>query len=269
LGQPVVVVNKPGGGSSIGYRELYNAKPDGYTIGYGMATIITNKMQGILPFDYRAFKIIGGFYRGANPIIVSSTKTKRPFKTMQEVLAFAKSNPGEVSIATGAVGQSWWIATMAFVEASGLKFNVVPQAGSGGFSLMQVSGGHTDLAAIALTAGKAHIDSGSINFLAGFGEQRPAPPYSNVPTLRELGIDVVYESIGAIMVPLKTPQEAEEKLTKAFHKAASDPEYQKFMADRYQTPIAYTPEEMVKLMDGQRDFYRKILAKTGILKDRD
>ncbi|MDO8597971.1 MAG: tripartite tricarboxylate transporter substrate-binding protein, partial [Sulfuricaulis sp.] len=75
LGQPIVIVNKPGAGSSIGYRELHSAKPDGYTLGWGSATIITNKLQGVSPLDYHDFTHLGGFATSF-PIVISYTKSK-------------------------------------------------------------------------------------------------------------------------------------------------------------------------------------------------
>ena len=85
LGQPVMIVNKPGGGSTLGYRELLKAKPDGYTIGWGSSTLIANKLQGLSPFDYHDFTMLGS-YASYFPVVVASTTTKRPFKTIQEVI---------------------------------------------------------------------------------------------------------------------------------------------------------------------------------------
>ncbi len=75
LGQPIVIVNKPGGGSSIAYREIYAAKPDGYTLGWGSATIITNKLQGVSPLDYHDFTQLGG-YAVFFPILIAATKSE-------------------------------------------------------------------------------------------------------------------------------------------------------------------------------------------------
>ena len=115
LGHPVMIVNKPGAGSSLGYREVYRAKPDGYTIGWGSATLISNKLQGISPIDYHDFTMLGTFATYF-PVIVAATNTKRPFKTIQEVMSYAKAHPGEVSMATGGIGQNWWVASMSFLK---------------------------------------------------------------------------------------------------------------------------------------------------------
>ena len=103
LGKPLVVVNKPGAASAIGLREIYAARPDGYTIGIGWAVLIINKLQGILPFDHNDVTVLGT-YATYTPIIVVSTKSN--FKTIQEMMAFAKSHPGELSLATTEIGRA-------------------------------------------------------------------------------------------------------------------------------------------------------------------
>jgi tripartite-type tricarboxylate transporter receptor subunit TctC len=120
LGKPLVIVNKPGAGQVIGYREIYKAKPDGYTIGMCSMSLITAKLLGFSPYDYRDFALIGRPYH-SNPIVIAATKTERPFKTIEEVFSFAKSSPGELSVATTAFGGPYWTATMLIQEKTGLK----------------------------------------------------------------------------------------------------------------------------------------------------
>ena len=81
LGKNIVVVNKPGGGSTIGYLEVLRAKPDGYTIGMGTITLLTNKLQGLATFDYHDFTVLGTFYACPNNVF-GSKKSKRQFKTI-------------------------------------------------------------------------------------------------------------------------------------------------------------------------------------------
>lgn len=139
IGQPLVVVNKPGAGSSIGYREIHDSKPNGYTFGVGMATIVANKLQGLLPYDFRDFTMLGG-YQMAVPALMASTKGKRNFKTLQELVEFAKKHPDEVTAASGGKGQTWWIASVEFFNKAGIKVKIIPQEGAGGFSVAQVAG---------------------------------------------------------------------------------------------------------------------------------
>lgn len=267
LGQPIMVVNKPGAGSSIGYREVHDAKPDGYTLGIAVATIVTNKLQGIMPYDHRDFTVIGT-YATYIPIVVGSAKTKRPFNTMAEALSFAKANPGEVSIATSGVGQSWWIATMAFQAGTGLQFNIIPQPGAGAFAITQASGGHTDLAILALGAAKPQIEAGNVRFLAVFGSKRASPPYDKVPTFKDLGYDIFWESTQTVIAPPKMPKDIADKLAKAFEKAANEPEYKKLVAETNAFSFITTLDKSVQFLDDQRKVARSIMEKAGILKEK-
>jgi putative tricarboxylic transport membrane protein len=266
VGQPVMIINKPGGGSSIGYREVYRSKPDGYTIGWGSATLISNKLQGISPIDYHDFTMIGTFATYF-PVIVAATNTKRPFKTIQEVISYAKANPGELSMATGGIGQNWWVAAMSFFKGTGVEINTIPQPGTGAMSMTQVAGGHTDLACVGLGAAKSMVDSGQVRLLVNLGEERAAAPYDKIPTMKELGFDVSYESTNFAMGPPRMPKDVVDTLVKAIKQAVDDPEYKKFCAERNARWEYIPPEKMVPIFDKRRIVVREIMSKAGILKD--
>lgn len=267
LGQPVVVVNKPGGGSTIGYRELYGSKPDGYTIGQASGTIVTNKLQGLMPYDYHDFTMLG-VYLNWLPAVLASTKTKRPFNTFSEVITHAKANPGQISVATGSVGQLWWVASVALEEYSGLKFNMIPQVSSSAATAIQVAGGHTDLGITDLGSTKSQIAGGLVRPLAIFGSQRLPGEFSNVPTLKEFGYDVVITSTHIVMGPPKMPKDITDKLVKAVEAAAKDPDYLKFISQYYAAPFYLTPEQAIPWFDGQRKVMRDVMGKAGILKEK-
>ena len=266
LGQPVMIVNKPGAGSTIGYRAIHQAKPDGYTTGWGSATLISNKLSGISPLDYHDFTMLGAFATYF-PIIVASTKTKRPFNTIQEVIAYGKSHPGEISLSTANIGGNWWVASMAFMKGLGIEFNIIPQPGAGALSMAQVAGGHTDLACVALGSAKALLDSGHVRFLVNLGDERAAAPYDNIPTMKELGYDVGYESTQLAMGPPRMPKGIVEILAKAIKQAAHEPEYVKFCSERNARWVYIPPEKIVSVFDKRRETVREIMSKAGILKE--
>ena len=267
LGQPVVVVNKPGGGSTIGYRELYGSKPDGYTIGQASGTIVTNKLQGLMPYDYHDFTMLG-VYLNWLPAVVASTKTKRPFTSFSEVVTYAKANPGQISVATGSVGQLWWVASVALEEYSGLKFNMIPQVSSSAATALQVAGGHTELGITDLGSTKSQIQGGLVRPLAVFGAQRIPGEFGNVPTLKEFGYDVVITSTHIVMGPPKMPKDITDKLVKAIETAAKDPDYLKFISQYYAAPFYLTPEQAIPWFDEQRKIMRDVMGKAGILKEK-
>jgi tripartite-type tricarboxylate transporter receptor subunit TctC len=266
LGQPIVIVNKPGGGSSIAYREIHGAKPDGYTIGWGSATIITNKLQGVSPLDYHDFTHLGG-YATFFPIVIGATKSSVQLKTIQEAIAYAKANPGKLNMSTAGVGQSWWVAAMSFLGGTGVKVNSIPQPGAGALVVAQVAGGHAELGVAAMGSAKSMVDSGQVRFLATLGEGRAPAPYDKIPTVRELGYDVSWESTNFVMGPPKMPKEVVAILVSAIEKAAKDPEYVKFAVERNTRWEYIPPDQIVPAFDKRRTAVREIMSKAGILKE--
>lgn len=266
LGQPIVIVNKPGGGSSIAYREIHGARPDGYTIGWGSATIITNKLQGISPLDYHDFTHLGA-YATFFPIVIGSSKSKVQFNTIQEAIAYAKANPGKLNMSTAGIGQSWWVAAMSFLGGTGIQVNAIPQPGAGALTVAQVAGGHAELGVAALGSAKSMVEGGQVRFLATLGEGRAPAPYDKIPTVKELGYDVSWESTNFVMGPPKMPKQIVTVLVNAIEKAAKDPDYVKFAIERNTRWEYIPPGEVVPSFDQRRKAVREIMSKAGILKE--
>ncbi len=266
LGQPIAIVNKPGAGSSIGSRELHAAKPDGYTLGWGSAPLITAKLQGISPLDHHDFTHLGG-YATFFYIVISSTKSKVQFNTIQEVIAYAKANPGKLNMATAGVGQGWWLAAMSFLGGTGINVNTIPQPGTAAMVVTQVAGGHAELGVLGLASAKGMIDSGQVKFLATGGEGRAPAPYDKIPTVKELGYDASFESINIVMGPPKLPKEIVTILANAIEKAAKEPAFIKFVSDRNARWAYIPPDKIVPALDKSRNSLREIMSKAGILKE--
>ena len=266
LGQPIVIVNKPGGGSSIAYREIHGARPDGYTIGWGSATIITNKLQGVSPLDYHDFTQLGA-YATFFPIVIASSKSKVQFNTIQEAIAYAKANPGKLNMSTAGVGQSWWVAAMSFLGGTGINVNTIPQPGAGALVVAQVAGGHAELGVAALGSAKSMVEGGQVRFLATLGEARAPAPYDKIPTVKELGYDVSWESTNFVMGPPGLPKEIVTILVNAIEKAVKDPEYIKFAVERNTRWEYIPPGGVVPAFDKRRTAVREIMSKAGILKE--
>lgn len=266
IGQPIMIVNKPGGGSALGFRELHRAKADGYSIGWGSSTLIANKLQGLSNIDHHDFTMLGSYVTNI-PVILASKNSKHVFKTIQEAISFAKANPGEVSMAIAWVGGAWWVAAQAFLRATGLEINTIPTAGAGAMSVAQAAGGHTDLCIVALGASRSMIEAGQVQLLASLGEQRFWAPFDRVPTIKELGYDVVYESPNFVMGPPKMPKPLVEKWVKTIKQAVDNPEFKQFLIDRGGRWNYIPPDKMIPEFDKQRDVMRVIMGKAGLLKE--
>ena len=266
IGQPITIINKPGAGSSIGYREIHQAKPDGYTLGWASATIITNKLQGVSPLDYNNFTHLGG-YATFFPIIIASTKSEIKFNTIQEAIAYAKANPGKLNLSTAGVGQSWWVAAQTFLTGTNLNMASIPVTGAGGAVTLMVGGGHAELGVAGLGSAKALLDGGQVKFLAALSENRAPPPYDKIPTVKELGYPVSWESTNIVMGPPGLPKEVVEKLTKAIEQAARDPEFIKYVQERDAQWEYIPPEKVIPKLSSRQTVVKEIMAKAGLLKE--
>ena len=267
IGKPIVIVNKPGGGQTIGFREIYGAKPDGYTLGLGNISLITAKMQGLLPYDHHDFTPVC-LLNVVSATVVASTKSKRPFKTFPEVVAFAKAHPGEVVMLTSARGGGLWITSVLIQENTKLQFNMIPQEGSAGFIVSQLAGGHADIGTTFFASAKAQIEAGSIRCIGVAGNDRLPGKYNDIPTLKELGYDVSVYSFSAVVGPPRIPKEIVEKLAKTFEIVAKDPEIQKHVAERCWITKFLPPDPFMEFCDKERSIYRPVLDKAGILKEK-
>lgn len=267
LGKPLVVVNKPGAAHTLGYWETHRARPDGYTIGTAAGSLIINKMQGLFPYDYHDFTLLGNITT-SYPILFSYGKTQKPLKSIQEIISFAKAHPGEVSMATTAIGGPLWISAMLFQEATGLKFNLIPQEGSAGLVVIQVAGGHSDLGVTGFSSAKPQVDAGNIRYLATMGTQRYPGKYNEVPTLKEIGYNVNMSIFSAVIGPPKLPKEIKDILVRTFETAAKDPDFLKHVASRNSFPFYLSPEEFYDFCDKERPVYQPILDRIEKLKGK-
>jgi tripartite-type tricarboxylate transporter receptor subunit TctC len=266
IGQPITILNKPGAGSSIGYREIAQAKPDGYTIGWGSATIITNKLQGVSPLDFNSFTHLGG-YATFFPILIASTKSTLKFNTVQEAIAYARANPGKVNLATAGVGQSWWVGAQTFLTGTNLSMASIPTTGAGAATALMVGGGHAELGVAGLGSAKALLDGGQVKFLASLSENRAPPPYDKLPTIKELGYPVSWESTNIIIGPPGLPKEVIDRLSKAIEQAAREPDFIKFVEERDARWEYIAPEKVVPALSARREVVKEIMAKAGLLKE--
>jgi tripartite-type tricarboxylate transporter receptor subunit TctC len=134
-------------------------------------------------------------------------------------------------------------------------------------TVAQVAGGHAELGVAALGSAKSMVDAGQIKFLATLGDARAPAPYDKIPTAKELGYDVSWESTNFLMGPQNMPKEVVAALVRALEKAAKDPEYVKFANERNTRWEYVPPEKVTPTFDKRRAAVRDIMAKAGILKE--
>ena len=262
LGVPVVVINKPGAAGSIGARELWASKPDGYTLGAYNGAVI-NYLQGLHPFTHRDFDTIG-VYNTSSTLIVAGEKT--PWRSAQELIEHAKLHPREIKAATSSVGGYFWLAAMLFQQATGTSLTIIPQKGAGAEITRMVVGGHVDIGFEDLPAAAGQIEAGNLRVLAVLGPRRLGGKFASVPTLAELGYEVDVRVLRPILAPKGLDRSVYEKLVKAVGEAATDPKYMEFAREQGTEPFWAPGEEGVRLFDDQEKAFRPVLERAGLLK---
>jgi tripartite-type tricarboxylate transporter receptor subunit TctC len=233
LKQAITVDNKPGAAGMIGAKAIAMAKPDGYTIGQIPISVTRFSQLGMLQVDpLKDFTFIARTNGQTFGIVVLSDSK---FKSLREVVEFARANPDIVSYAHAGVGGATHVAMEQFANAAGIKLNAIAYKG-GSAALNDTLGGQVD---ILVDSGSwvPYVESGKMKLLATFGDQRTAR-FSSSPTVNELGYKVIVEAPNGIGAPANLPLEMESKLRNAFRFAINSDEF-KAVAARIDSPVMY------------------------------
>ena len=264
LGQPVVVENRPGAGSSIGMQVVAKSPPDGYTIGLGniAGNAINPAVQAVnLPYDpVRDFAPVSLI--GVTPLVLVVNAQKIPAKTVPEFIAYVKANPGKVSYGSSGSGSSLHIAMELFMQKTGTKMVHVPYKGSAPM-MTDLIGGQIGAAIDAATTSMPQVQAGKLRALAVSTSQRAffAP---DLPPIADFvpGFDV--KPWHGVMVPSGTPAQIVAKLSNEIQAFVRDPATQAKLKDRGVVPVGSTSAEFGKLMEDDYDLFRKLVKDAGI-----
>ncbi len=217
LGQPIKVINKLGGGGSIGFDYVGQQKPDGYNIGWLSASILTTTLLGKLPYAYdEKFEYVSGVTFDATAIAV---RADSPHKTLDDLVAAMKAKPGQVKVGVGGSGSFTYMLAAALIDKVGAKATLVPL---GKRRIPGLLGGEVDALSIHPPGLMSALKSGKVRFLAIASPKR-VDAYKDVPTLSELGLGLGMTQFRGIFVPKGTPEAVKVALDKAFAAAENDP----------------------------------------------
>ncbi len=264
LGKPVVIENRPGGGGSIAAHALSRATPDGYTLGsFDVAMIVGPSIAAGATYDP---------VKDFRPIVVSARAplsfvgaNALPAKTVAEVIALAKSKPGDIKLAHSGVGSPPHLGAVAFLQATGTNMLLVPYRGAAP-AIQDLVAGHVGLLFTAPSTSIALGREGKVRILGVTGHQR-MKSMPEVPTLRESGIDLggldANQWFG-IAAPAGTPDYVVTRINAAVNKVLKDKAVQEKISRLEFTVAGGTPEEAAALGRSQAEFWPKMLASIGI-----
>ena len=262
LGQPIVIDNKAGGGGTVGPATMAaSAKPDGYTISQIPITVfrlpLMQQVSWNAATDFSYIVHLTGYTFGV------TTSSESQFKTWKDVVDFAKANPGKVTYASPGAGTSLHIGMEQIAGLASIKLTQVPFKG-GAETNAAVLGQHTMLQADS-TGWRPLVDAGKLKLLMVWTDKR-SPNFPDVPTLKEIGYPMVYDSPFGIAGPKGMDPKVVAKLHDAFKKAVEDPTVIATLAKYDMVPNYKNTEDYKKFVVEVTDNERKVLDTLGMAK---
>lgn len=259
VGKPILVVNKPGGGGSLGFATLAKAKPDGYTIGLLSNAVIGHPylLKGVTFHYQKSFRLIAQIDFSAQGLYA---KKGSPYDLpLKELAKKAKEKPDTIKVGIGGTWTAQDFARAIFEEEAGVKFIKVPFPGAAE-AVPALLGGHVDVE-FGPASEWAHLSKGGkVTVLAVSTEQRD-PRFPDIPTFKELGYDVVMSTIHWIGAPAGTPDPIVNFLAEAFKKAVNEQSF-KDTADNLGATAAWeSPEGAMRSMEKLDQLYQRIVKK--------
>lgn len=221
-GGSFAVLNKGGASGGIGMAEIRNAKPDGYKVGMLIAELSILPALKRLNFTSKDFAPIAQL--NADPAAIT-VRTDSKWKTFEEFLADAKSEPGKVSMGDSGNGSIWHLASAAFADRVGTRFTQINFPGAAP-AVVALLGGHVDAVAVSPGEVSQHVAAGTLRTLVVMDDKRLPGLFAEVPTLKEKGVDLSTGTWRGLGAPKGTPQPIIDSLSELARKVSEDKAFQ-------------------------------------------
>ena len=236
-GARILVVNRPGAGGEIGFTALASAQPDGYTIGFiNTPSLLTVPIERKTAFTWQSFDLLGNLVDDPDNFSVHGDS---PFKNLADLAAYAKANPGAVSVGTTGAGSDDHLAMLLFEKIAGVKMNHIPFKGASDVRTA-LAGKQIVVAAINVGEALQYAKGGTPMRNLGQMSQTRSMLAPDLPTFKEQGYDIELASLRGMAAPKGLPPAIRERLVKAVERAVNDPAFQA-QAAKFFAPLRYLP----------------------------
>jgi tripartite-type tricarboxylate transporter receptor subunit TctC len=256
-GARIVVVNRAGAGGEIGFAALANAAPDGYTIGFvNTPPLLTIPIERPAQFSWQRFEYLGNIIDDPCNF---SVHTDTDIKDLKQLAAFAKANPGVVTVGTTGIGSDDHLAMLLFERAAGVKMRHIPFKGSADVRAA-IIGKQITIAAINIGEALQYQKGGTP--LRNLVQMSPARTNlaPDLPNAREQGFDIEMSSLRGMVAPKGLPPEIRDRLVKAIERSVADPEFQA-KSVQFFSPLRYLPPAQYEAIVREADVTYKALWK--------
>ncbi len=260
LGQPIVVINKPGANGSVAAADVLSSKPDGYKLlmasNFFVATTV--KTQKV-PFNADDLDAISCFFAYKQGLVVRSDS---PWKTLSELVEYARKNPSKLKVGLTGRGTTQHLPVMLiFKDAEIIE---IPTKGSAE-RIPALLGGHIDAGVMTFQPVKSHIRAGKLRLLVFFSDQRFSD-LPDVPSALELGYPQVAKlnTFNGLYIHKGTPEEIKKLLVDAFKKIYEDPQFKKGLANFAEDPRFGGPEYFKKTIEDAKEVGIPLIKKLGL-----
>ena len=260
-GQQVVVDNRPGGNGTIGGEALIKSPPDGYTILLVTGTHVINPL--LLPTPYDAIKDFAPVATVTGYELILVLHPAVPADNLKELVALAKSKPGQLNYATVGIGNSGHLTTELFNLMTGVKMQHVPYKGSAP-ALIDLLGGQVQLTVVAPSSTIQHIKNGKLKAIAISGDTRLAA-LPQVPTFTEAGLPgFEVKNWYGILAPAATPKPVIDKLAAQIALLLEMPDTREKIVGQGMDPYVSTPEQFARLIKADTEKWGKVIKAANI-----
>jgi tripartite-type tricarboxylate transporter receptor subunit TctC len=261
IGQPIVIENKPGAGSTIGTSEVAKGQPDGYTlVMISTAHVISPHLYKSMPYD--ALKDFTPVMKLAEGPYVLVIHPSLPVRSVAELISLAKAHPNTIDYASSGNGSAQHLVGALFATMAGAPISHVPYTGSAQ-AMNDVLGGQVKVSFVGVPNALPNLTSGKLKALAVSTRKRYAD-LPDVPTLDEAGVKGYDATIWlGLLAPPGTPREIVQKLNTSITQILSTPDAKKLMASAGVDVATSSPEEFAALMQAEYDRWGKVVRDTG------
>jgi tripartite-type tricarboxylate transporter receptor subunit TctC len=263
LGEKVIVDNRPGAGGTVGTKAVAKSDPDGYTLvlGYTGTLAIGPSLYKNPGYDPRKdFAPIGMIGNAPNSLVVNPSF---PAKTVAELIAYAKANPGKVNFGSAGAGTASHITGEYFARAAGITLIHIPYKGTGP-ALTDLLGGHIPMAFAPIPASHPNVSAGKLRALAVTSSTRSSL-LPDVPTMIEAGLPGFDASLYyGLAAPAGTPRPIIDKLNKALREALASDEVKKQLVNDGTEITPGTPEDYVDFIDKDEKKWSQLIKSSGV-----